>query len=221
MFFSVAFDVLVVLLILRSQRRIHAVPRSLHLWLPAFIGVIGIFQIVSYTGGHHVSGSGWLWVLGSFLIGAAGLGALRALSVRLSVANNWVVRQGTDATMVLWVLTLAVHLAVDALSPHQGSSSLASSSFLLYIALTLGVQSALTHRRAVPMWAALGPEAGRRIQVNFGQGPGGVGSIFATFGNGGAAPGPPSGQAPGPSTYNDPTIIDAEVVEDGDPPQLR
>jgi hypothetical protein len=221
MFFSIAFDILVVLLILRSQRRIHGVPRLLRLRLPVFVGVLGLIEILRYTGNHHVSGSGWLWVLGSLAIGAAGLGALRALTVRLWTANNWVVRQGTALTSALWVLALALHLAVDAAAPHVGSSSIEASSFLLYIAVALGVQSALVHRRALPLWTSLGPEAGQRVQVNFGQGPGGVGSIFATFRNVGGAPGQPSGWGTRPTTYHDPTIIDAEVVDEEDPPHLR
>jgi hypothetical protein len=221
MFFSIAFDILVVLFILQRQRRVRPVRRVLRLTLPIFVGVIGVFQLLSYTDSHHVSGTSWLWLLGSLVVGAGVLGALRALSTRLWVSNDWVVRQGTEVTMALWVLSLALHLAVNAAAPHHGSSSLETSSFLLYIAVTLGVQAALVHRRALPLWSSLGPDAGRRVQVNFGAMPGGAGAFFTSFRNDGGAP----GRAPAPSRSsspsNDPTIIDAEVVEDEDPPQLR
>ena len=90
--------------------------------------------------------------------------------------------------------------------------------------LTLAVQYYVVYRRALPLWAQLGPDAGRPLQVQFTQGPGG---FFATFRGPGGAP----GGAPGPGGWgtsgggatvrHDPTVIDAEVVEDGqDPPEL-
>jgi hypothetical protein len=75
--------------------------------------------------------------------------------------------------------------------------------------VTYGVQNFVVHRRATPLWDALGPEAGRRLQVNFGQGPGGSGAFFATF---------RGGQDFGHAQRNDPTIIDAEVVDDDEGP---
>jgi len=74
-------------------------------------------------------------------------------------------------------------------------------------------------RRGQPLWAALGPEAGRPLQFHFSQGPG---TIFATFRSDGF--GPPGWGAPPPPPYDDSDIIDAEVVEDDDehgPPELH
>ena len=78
--------------------------------------------------------------------------------------------------------------------------------------------------RAAPLWRALGPEAGRPLQFAFGNGPGGAGAFFTSFGGAGG-PGGPFGNAPRNDQRNDPrndpTIIDAEVVEDEDPTELR
>ena len=76
-----------------------------------FVGVIGLIEVLSYAGDHHVSGSAWGWVLGSLLVGAMGLGALRGLSMRVWASNAWVVRQGTTVTMILWLVSLLVHFA--------------------------------------------------------------------------------------------------------------
>ena len=106
------------------------------------------------------------------------------------------------------------------------------SSFLLYLAITYGVQNYVVHLRARPLWDALGPQAGSGLQINFGQGPEGAGAFFATF-RGGPGFGQDSGPGFGPSRpgsppgterprQNDPTIIDVEVVEDDDePPALH
>jgi hypothetical protein len=85
------------------------------------------------------------------------------------------------------------------------------------------MQYYVVYRRALPLWAQLGPDAGRPLQVQFTQGPG---TFFATFRSPGGGPGAPGGWGPpdtGPATHDDPNVIDAEVVEDDDrssPPGL-
>jgi hypothetical protein len=116
---------------------------------------------------------------------------------------------------------------------HAGAAGLEGASFLLYLGVTLCVQYYVIHRRALPLWAQLGPDAGRPLGVQFMQAPG---AFFATFtGPGGwgqpgqagpaAAPGRGQAAAAGRASYaDDPTIIDAEVVDDDDghgPPELH
>ncbi len=219
MFFTIALDVLVALYILSRQRRIRVVPRVLGLRFPVVLGVIGLLNLLSYSDAHHPSHRDYLWVLGTLVVGAVLLGALRALTVKIWTSNTWVVRQGTWLTMALWALSLVVHFA-------GGAGNLEASSFLLYLGVTYGLQNYVVHRRAAPLWEALGPEAGQRLRVDFGQGPGGAGAFFTTFrGDGqgfGPGFGPGFGSDRGSSPQHDPTIIDVEVVEDDEePPQLR
>ncbi len=182
MFFTIALDVLVALYVLSRQRRIRVVPRVLGLRFPIVLGVIGLINLLSYSDTHHPSHSDYFWVLGTLAVGAVLLGALRALTVKIWTSNSWVVRQGTWLTMALWALSLVLHFVA-------GAGNLEASSFLLYLGVTYGVQNYVVHRRAVPLWEALGPEAGQRLRVNFGQGPGGAGAFFATFGGTGRASG--------------------------------
>ena len=219
MFLSIAIGVLVIFFVLSRQIRVRIVPRLAQLRLPLILGIIGFFSLVSYTGSHHVTATDYEWVLGTMLVGAVLLGALRALTVKIWTTNNVVVRQGHWLTMVLWVISLALHFASGVGAQHVGAANLEASSLLLYLGLTLGVQNYVVHVRAAPLWDALPPEAGRGMQVNFGAGPGAANAFFATF-RGGPGAGP---SYPPPSQY-DPTIIDAEVVEDDDgdgPAQLR
>ena len=227
MFWTIAFDVVVVALLLYRQRRIRPVPRTLRLRMPIFLGVIGLIEVLAYTGSHHVS-SGGLWlVLGVTVVGAAVLGFVRALTVQIWESNHWVVRQATGLTMILWVLSLVLHLAIGSGTGQVATAHLETASFLLYVALTLAAQAYVVHVRAAPMWRALGPEAGRPLQFAFGNGPGGAGAFFTNFGGAGepGGPGGPFGNAPRKDPRNDPrndpTIIDAEVVEDEDPTELR
>jgi hypothetical protein len=220
-FLSYALGAVVLILVLLRQVRIRPVPRVFQPRLPLVIGVIGLLEMFSYSGTHHVSGSAWGWVIGTLVIGAVGLGALRGLSMRVWASEGWVLRQGNALTMGLWLVSLLVHFAGDAGGDHAGAAGLEGASLLVYLGLTLAVQYYVVYRRAVPLWAQLGPDAGRPLQVQFTQGPGG---FFATFRGPGGAP----GGAPGPAGWgtsgggatvrHDPTVIDAEVVED--PPEL-
>ena len=92
------------------------------------------------------------------------------------------------------------------------------------------MQYYVVYRRALPLWAQLGPDAGRPLQMHSRRRPG---AFFATLprpGGWAAGPGPAAGPAvrrarAGRASYaDDPNVIDAEVVEDDDdhgPPELH
>jgi hypothetical protein len=205
------------------------------------IGVIGLFEMFGYAGDHHVSSAAWLWVAGTLVVGALGLGVLRGLSMRVWTGNGWVLRQGGAVTMALWLVSLLVHFVGDAGQGHAGAAGLEGASFLLYLGVTLCVQYYVVYRRALPLWGQLGPDAGRPLRMQFTQSPG---AFFATFGGGPGGPAGPAGwgQSPGQgqaasgsgggsgsgsgggSFADDPNVIDVEVVEDDDdhgPPELH
>ncbi len=212
-FFAFFIGFVLLVWVLLRQVAVRPVPRVIRLGLPVIIGVIGLFELTSYANSHHhPASSAWAWVLGTLLVGAIGLGIVRGLTVKIWTAGNWVLRQGTPVTMALWLVSLAVHFAGDVFASHaHDGTGLESASFLLYLGLTLGVQTAVVHRRAQPLWSQLGPQAGNPLQVHFTQAPG---AMFTFFRTGGGPPPGPGG--PPPSSYDDPNIIDAEVVEDDD-----
>ena len=213
--FSYVVGVVLLTLVLLRQIRVVPVPRTYVPRLPLVLGVIGLFTMASYAGDHHITSGAWGWVIGSLVVGALGLGALRGLSMRVWETNGWVVRQGTVVTMALWLVSLLVHFGADA-----GNAGLVGSSFLLYLGLTLAVQRYVVYRRAQPLWTRLGPNAGRPLVLNFSQGPG---AFFATFRTGEPAPGAPTGWGATSAPY-DPNVIDVEVVEDEEehgPPELH
>jgi hypothetical protein len=84
----------------------------------------------------------------------------------------------------------------------------------------MAAQRYVEFRRARPMWARLGPDAGRPLVMNFTQGPG---AFFATFRTDGQGAGAPGGWGSPTSGY-DPNVIDVEVVDDDEdhgPPELH
>ena len=236
-FFLYAVGALILILVLLRQVRVRPVPRVFQPRLPVVIGVIGLFEMFGYAGDHHVSSAAWLWVAGTLVVGALGLGVLRGLSMRVWTGNGWVLRQGGGVTMALWLVSLLVHFVGDAGQGHAGAAGLEGASFLLYLGVTLCVQYYVVYRRALPLWGQLGPDAGRPLRMQFTQSPG---AFFATFGGGpgggagaagwGQSPGQGqaasgSGSSSGGGTFaDDPNVIDVEVVEDDDdhgPPELH
>jgi hypothetical protein len=237
-FFLYAVGALILILVLLRQVRVRPVPRVFQPRLPVVIGVIGLLEMFSYAGSHHVSSAAWLWVAGTLVVGALGVGALRGLSMRVWKGDGWVLRQGGAITMALWLVSLLVHFAGDAGQGHAGAAGLEGASFLLYLGVTLCAQYYVVYRRALPLWGQLGPDAGRPLRMQFTQSPG---AFFATFGGGGpgggvagsgwgqnhgqAASGSGSRSESGDGSFaDDPNVIDVEVVEDDDdhgPPELR
>ncbi len=217
-FLSYALGALILVLVLLRQTRVRPVPRVFQPRLPVVIGVIGLFEMFSYAGNHHVSDTAWLWVAGTLVVGAVGFGFLRGLSMRVWSGSGWVLRQGNALTMGLWLVSLLVHFVGDGGQSHAGAAGLEGASFLFYLGVTLCVQYYVVYRRALPLWAQLGPDAGRRLRVQFTQAPG---AFFTTFGGGPAAG--PGGWGPPPGSTYDGDIIDAEVVDDDDhgPPELQ
>ena len=212
--FSYLVGIPVLIFVLLGQSRPMPVPRVYRPRLPLVLGVIGLFTLASYAGDHHVTSAAWAWLLGTLAVGAIGLGALRGLTMRVWPSNGWVMRLGTAPTMALWLATLLALFVADAAGNHSGATDLVSAGFLVYLGLTLAMQSYVVFRRARPLWAQLGPDAGRPLQVNFMQSPG---VFFTTFRTGG--PGPGWG-----SQGENSDIIDAEVVEDDEhqgPPELH
>lgn len=211
--FSYVVGVLVLIPVLLRQIRVVPVPRTYVPRLPIVLGVIGLFAMSSYAGDHHVTSADWSWVLGTF-VGAIVLGGLRGVTMRVWDTNGWVVRQANLVTMALWLGTLVLQFAGDA------AAGLVGASFLIFLGLTMAVQRYVEFRRARPMWARLGPDAGRPLIMNFTQGPGAFFTTFRTDPRGARAP----GGWGGPSAGSDPNIIDVEVVDEDDehgPPELR
>ena len=119
-FFSYALGAVILILVLLRQVRVRPVPRVFQPRLPVVLGVIGLLEMSSYAGNHHVSGGAWGWVLGSLLIGAVGLGALRGVSMRVWAGDGWVLRQGNALTMGLWLVSLGANRIGSHMSSWRG-----------------------------------------------------------------------------------------------------
>ena len=213
-FFAFFIGFVLLVWVLLRQVAVRPVPRVIRLGLPVVIGVIGLFELTSYANSHHdIASSAWVWVLGTLLVGAIGLGIVRGLTVKIWTAGNWVLRQGTPVTMALWLVSLAVHFAGDVFGlacarrngPRVGQLP----------ALPRADPGRADGRGAPAGAATVGTTRSRSRQPAAGALHAGAGGHVHLLPHGRwPAPGP--GGGPPPPYYEDPNIIDAEVVEDDD-----
>ncbi len=187
MTFAIAVDVLLVAWVLYRQVKVRRVRPHLTLRLPAILAVVGLIELVDYTGTRHVP-AGAVGVLAlSFVAGAVVLGAVRAVTVKLWRVEGLVLRQGTWFTILLWLVSIALHYgAQEWITALHGPSGIVSASLLLWLGVTYGVQTAVVHHRAEGLLAHAGEAIDARSEVI---GPGQRWGVTWQRGGGFAGPG--------------------------------
>jgi hypothetical protein len=156
--FTLVFDVALVALVLFRQRRVRRVPRHVRVFGPVVIGLIGLYQLGAFTDHHRLTASVAALLLAEIVLGAAVLGAARAVTMRLWRIDHVVLRQATWLTMGLWAVSLAVHFATTWwIGSIDSVGRIAWASLLLYVGVTLGLQGAVVQRRARSQLVAAGP----------------------------------------------------------------
>jgi hypothetical protein len=152
---SVIVGVLVLALVVRRQLQVRAVNDAGSALIPVALVAIGAAEVAAYADSHPPAAVTVATIAGSLVV-AVVLGAARASTVRLWVQEGRVLRQGTAVTIVLWLVSLGLHLLSDRELAARGhaAAQLGQVSVLLYLGITLGVQGVLVRRRARGMVAA-------------------------------------------------------------------
>lgn len=123
-------------------RQVMVRPVRMRPLLPVLLAVIGAVELSGYLRGHHPTVLEPGLRLTSLVVFGVGLGAVRAWTVRIFPRAGGLVRQGTWITVVLWLVTVALHLGADAVT------GIGQASILLYLGLPLGVQQMVVQGRA-------------------------------------------------------------------------
>jgi NAD/NADP transhydrogenase beta subunit len=146
---DVAVGVAVVALLVARQMRARPVREGSAARISAVLGIIGLVELSDASKGHSLGTAPVVWIVVSLLVGG-GLGAARAFSTKVwRLPDGSAMSQGTVVTAVLWVVSLAAHLAMEVGIDHSTKIvGLGASSLLLYLAVTLGVQREVLRRRA-------------------------------------------------------------------------
>lgn len=117
--------------------------------MPVILLGVGLLSLSSAV---HSATSGQLAFLALDCVVLAGFGVARGASVRLSSTGQGLFQKGTAATLVLWLVTIALRVGTSfasaALWPHN---NFGTSTLALTIGVTLAAQSAMIYRRSLAM----------------------------------------------------------------------
>lgn len=130
--------------------------------IAAVLGAIGLVEVATAAAAHPVSVVGWTLLVTGLVLGAA-LGLVRAATVKIWVRDGAVYTQGHALTAALWIVGIGVHIGLDVLARvvDPAAESLNTSSVLLFIAVSLGVQGLMTMRRVQSLPGAPSPVGAR------------------------------------------------------------
>ena len=122
--------------------------RSLVL-MPAVLTLVGAYAIWSTLDG---ASTGELAFLGLDCVVLIGVGLARGGSIRLERREAGLWQKGTVATLLLWVLTIALRVGAAAASAALWpDSKLGQATLALTIGLTIGAQNVMIYRRALEL----------------------------------------------------------------------
>ena len=148
MVIDIVIGVAVLALLIARQLRARRVSSS-GLRIVLILGIIGVVEVVSYLKVNHGSSTRTFLALGGSLVLAAVFGALRAGTVKLWTKEGQVWSQGNWITAVLWAIALGAHLGYDYLiAPGHGKADIGTSTAVLYLAVSLGIQRLIIQQRA-------------------------------------------------------------------------
>ncbi|MGH9047329.1 MAG: hypothetical protein ACRDVW_08445 [Acidimicrobiales bacterium] len=148
--FDLVVDTLVFAWILYRQRRVRRVRLRFARRVPILLSVVGLLQFVHFTDSHSLSAEVLGIAIGSCLVGGAVFGALRASTVALFGLDKGVAQQATWLTIAIWLVSLGAYFATSGLvAARHGPLDVIAASTLLYLAVSMAVQNAVVHRRAI------------------------------------------------------------------------
>jgi hypothetical protein len=149
--YDLALDAAVLAWILYRQRRVRRVRLVFARRLPFLMAIVGLLQFVRYNETRSLGAAVTALVVGSWVVLAPALGAIRAMTVRLSPAGRGQLAQRASwLTLVLWPVTLGAHLSLAAaVAALHGPVGATAGSAVLFLAISLGAQNTAVHHRAV------------------------------------------------------------------------
>lgn len=146
---SVLFGLVVFAFLLWRQLQVRRLREGRSWLIAGALVVVGVLEVTRYLAGHHVAHAALALIGVSFLVGI-GFGAVRARTVKIWRQESTVVTQGTWLTIALWLVTVAVHFAIDLMvdASSRNGAQAGAAAILIYLGLTLGAQRLVVFARA-------------------------------------------------------------------------
>jgi hypothetical protein len=141
------FSLAMVVLIFYNQVRVRQVKSDTKLTIPLVMLVLGIYNFKDYMATAQLTLISWVSIIISFSVLAIGMAAIRATTVKIWSDNKVIYRQGTWITVLLWIVSIAIHLVLNEIG-HVGQSTT-----LIYFAITFTVQKLIVQKRASELYS--------------------------------------------------------------------
>ncbi|MDT8910791.1 hypothetical protein [Amycolatopsis sp. PS_44_ISF1] len=159
----VALAALVFYRVIYRQLRGTLLSRRGLLVLPAILVAIGFFTALKAL---PQASAGELALLAVDIVVLGALGALRSSTTTLTRRDGTTFQQGSALTLVLWLATIAVRVGFGFLGLALGvSGTLTSSTIMLTLGISIGVQNALTYLRIQRLGLPLAEQDRRPVRA--------------------------------------------------------
>ena len=153
---SIVIGIAVLVLLVLRQLRPRPAKEGTRWVLLLVLAGYGVTQVSAAAKGHTLKTETIALIVASLIV-AAVFGAIRAATVRLWVEGSTVMQRGSAVTVALWIVAIAVHLGLDVLIDKSTDiSHLGTSTLLIYLAVTFGVQSLIIAGRAAKVRTTTG-----------------------------------------------------------------
>jgi hypothetical protein len=117
--------------------------------MPVILLGLGVLSLSSVV---HTASAGELAFLALETVVVLGFGLARGATVRLTRTDQGLYQKGTAATLVLWLLTIALRVGTSfASAALWPGSTVSRAAIMLTIGITIGAQNAMVYRRALAM----------------------------------------------------------------------
>ena len=143
---EIVIGIAVVILLLARQVQKRSVREDSRPLIFLVLAVIGLLEAGQYLKAHPANSEAILLSVASLVL-AAVFGVIRAYTVRLWREEGQLFRQGNALTVLLWIVAIGIHLGGDMLI-DSSAKGLSTTTLLLYLAVTLGVQQTVVRYRA-------------------------------------------------------------------------
>ncbi|MGW7680436.1 hypothetical protein ACWGID_06830 [Kribbella sp. NPDC054772] len=112
-------------------------------------GILLCYGLLTIWSAIHTATTGQLAFLALDCVLLIGFGIARGASIRLTQTDEGLFQKGTAATLVLWLVTIALRVgtsfAAAALWPHNTFSQ---ATLVLTVGVTIAAQNAMIYRRS-------------------------------------------------------------------------
>jgi hypothetical protein len=146
---EIVIGLVVVVWLLARQVQKRAVKEDSRPLLFLILAVVGLFEAGQFIKSNPVGNEAILLTIGSLVL-AAGFGVVRAFTMHLWRENGQLFRQGNVLTVLLWLVAIGLHFGGDLLI-DSSAKGLSTTTLLLYLAVSLGVQQIVVRHRATQL----------------------------------------------------------------------